>query len=160
MIDLNALLGLSLTQLSLKHMLARAFFAYVFGIVVILLNRRFIVALSPVDIVVKLMIGTALAGAIVGVSPYFETLAMVAFLVFLNWLLSLLSFYNSFINRFFSGKKEILFKDSHIIKSALRSNFITEEALMHAVRKRGLKTLDQVEVIFVESNGEISVIPK
>ncbi len=157
---LNSILGVANTELTLFHILMRAVVGYIFGIIVILLNKRFIIERSSFDVIVKLMIGTSLAGAIVGVSPFFETLIMISFLVFLNWVLSVLSYHFLFFDNLLSGQSAILVKDNKINWQLMRKNFITKDDLIRALRRAGLKKLEQVDTIYIERHGEISVIPK
>ncbi|PKN03777.1 hypothetical protein CVU75_00470 [Candidatus Dependentiae bacterium HGW-Dependentiae-1] len=156
----DTVLGLSLIKITLAHMLARAFLAYAFGIMLTMLNRHFIVERSSFDIIVKLIIGTSLSGAMLGLSPYFETMAMLAFLVFLNWLLSLLSFQFTCVDIVLSGKKQVLFENNKINFTTMRRNFITERDLLRALREKGIKTLEQAEFVYIENDGDISVIKK
>lgn len=146
--------------LSFFHILTRALFAYIVGITLILLNRHFVAEISSFDIIIKLMIGTALAGAIVGVSPYFATIAMVSLLVFFNWVLSYISYYSDTVDRLLSGKLQVIYKDDHFQHKAMRRNFIRRDDVMRTLREKGIKDINEVELIYLERSGNMSVIEK
>lgn len=157
---LDTIFGLSTEKVNLIHILVRAFFAYGIGLMLLFLNRRFIFELSAFDIIIKFTIGNVLADAIMGVVPYFKALVMVAFYVFLNWLLSFLSFHNKHIEKLLSGEIQILFEKGKIRRDIMKRNFITKEDVEHALRRKSIKSFDQVDSIYLEENGEVNIVFK
>jgi len=85
---------------------------------------------------------------------------MVAALVFMNWILSLLSYHFISTEQLLSGKTETLYKNNKINWRLMRKHFITKDDLQRASRKVGLTELGKAKAIFIERNGEITVIPK
>ena len=141
-------------------MIMRGLFGYIFGIILTLINKHFTVDRSPFDIILKLTMGSLLAGAIVGASPYLETLGVIAVLVFSNWFLSFFAFYFPFIDRILSGDAYILYKNNKIQWEEMKNHYITEHDLKRALRRYSLNSLEDADKIFFEKNGIITVIPQ
>jgi len=155
-------LGLHVNELLLVHMIARVLIVYVMGIFILnVINKRFIGENTPFDIVLRFIIGSSLANAIVGSSPFWPTLGMVFFIVLLNWLLSLLSFYSRLIERILKSEPHRLFYHGKFMWKVMKKYHITEEDLLSEVRKdSGLSSLDDVSEVVLEGSGEFSVMPK
>jgi uncharacterized membrane protein YcaP (DUF421 family) len=156
------LFGLSQIHISLLNMVARALLIYVLGIIILnLINKRFIGEKTPFDIILIFLIGSSLANAVTGNSPYFPTLGMVFCIILVNWLLSLFSFYNQTAEKILKGVPVTLYKNGKLHWKAMRLYHFTHDDLISEVRKdSGLLTLDEVQEIILENSGEISVIPK
>lgn len=159
---LTALLELNKENISLTAMILRILIVYGFGIIVLnVINKRFLGEKTPLDIILRFVIGSCLANAIVGSSPYFETLGMVFVIVIVHWLLSLACFYNRTIDRLLKGKTEILYAQGVLNWRVMKRYHLTEEDIMSEIRKTaGLVHLKDVHKIFIEDSGEVSVIPK
>lgn len=158
---LDRVLDLHQTNISVSAMMTRVFIVYVFGIIVLnVVNKRFVGERTPFDIILRFLIGSSLANAIVGSSPYFETLGMVLFIVLLHWTLSLACFYSRMLEKILKGKTEILYRHGKFNWQLMRKYHLTQEDIMSEVRKdAGLTKLKEVKEIFVEDSGEISIIP-
>jgi uncharacterized membrane protein YcaP (DUF421 family) len=159
---LEHLLGLNAPELLFVHMGARVLMVYVAGIFILnVINKRFIGENTPFDIVLRFIIGSSLASAIVGGSPFWPTLGMVFFIVLVNWLLSLLSFYSRTIEKLLKSEAHVVYKNGKFLRKPMRRYHITEEDLLSEIRKDcGLKSFDEVDEILIEGSGEFSVIPK
>lgn len=154
---IDTVFGTTSEELSVLHMMARAFLVYALGILLFFVNKHIAVERSSFDIILKLMIGSAFASAIVGASPYFATLGAIAFLVFLNWVLSLLTYYSPRIERILKGNIEILYEHGAINWQAMQNNLITKDDLVSVLRKDSIISFDQVDKIFLEKDGQIIV---
>lgn len=159
--NLGPLLELSEQNISLFAMILRALLTYFFGILVLnYVNKRFLGERTPFDIILRFIIGSALANAITGSSPYWSTLGMVMFIVLLNWLLSLMSFYHRPLEKLLKGNAVTLYKDGEFRWKVMRSYHFTQDDILSEIRSAGLFTLHEIEQIVLEGNGEIHVIPK
>jgi len=155
-------LGLGVEELLLMHMVSRVLMVYVAGIFILnVINKRFIGENTPFDIILRFIIGSSLANAIVGSSPFWPTLGMVFFIVLLNWFLSLLSFYSRFIEKILKSEPHNLFHQGKFMWKAMKKYHVTQEDILSEVRKdSGLASLDDVAGVILEGSGEFSVIPK
>ena len=62
--------------------------------------------------------------------------------------------------RWLEGAPTQLVREGRPILPAIRSERITEQELVTALRRQGLVDLAQVREAWVETNGEITVVPR
>lgn len=99
----------------------------------------------------------ALAGEYTSIT---DGLLLVATIIGWSYFLDWLSFRFSAINRLMKPGKLLLVKDGRMIKRNMRKELITDDELLREIRNNGLASLDDVAECYIESNGEISVIPR
>jgi uncharacterized membrane protein YcaP (DUF421 family) len=116
---------------------------------------------SPFDNVIIILLGSVLSRAVVGASPYIPTMVGCLALVLVHWLLAWLSLYNETIGRWVKGEKASLYAREKENKDNMRRSRISKKDLEEGLRlKINDGSFDQVEEIFIERNGEISVVKK
>lgn len=88
--------------------------------------------------------------------------AFVAVMVFgiISYLVSLWSLKSMRMRRFFLGKPTILIQDGHIIRKNLKKVRMNINELLQQCRTNGNFDLNEVEYAIMESNGQISILPK
>jgi len=84
----------------------------------------------------------------------------VATLLFWNWLLDFTSFRFRAVRRLVEPPPLPLVRGGKMLHRNMRREFITEEELMTALRQKGVKELSEVEEVFMESDGNFSVIKR
>lgn len=147
-------------MLTWTHMIARAGIIYVFGMLLVMFDKRFIGLRTSFDIVLQITIGSMFASIISGEARFFLGLVSVSLLVVLNWTLAAVAYYSKSFERLLKGSSYILVKDGKIQWNNMRKNFITQQDLMEAVRMNAhLSSLQEVEQAYLENDGEISIIP-
>lgn len=116
---------------------------------------------GPMDNIIVILLGAILSRAVVGASPFIPVIAASIVIVLLHRTVSwLVSVYPQYV-KFADGKKIILFENGKFIDSNMRKALICKEEIQHAVRKELLtEKFNEVEKIFMEINGEISIIKK
>lgn len=62
------------------------------------------------------------------------------------------------IGRFLHPEMAPLVQNGRLMRSALRREMTTEEELMSEIRLQGIDRLEDVRAVYLEGNGEISVI--
>lgn len=62
------------------------------------------------------------------------------------------------VERVVHPEKTPLVQNGRLIRSALARELITEEELMSEIRVQGFERLEEVRAVYLEGNGEISVI--
>lgn len=75
-------------------------------------------------------------------------------------LLSLLSQKSVFLRRYFTGKTIVLYDRGKIYKKNLLTAKIDMNEFLSMLRYKGYFCLDDVETIYLEQNGQMSVLPK
>lgn len=116
---------------------------------------------SAFDNVIIILLGSILSRAVVGASPFIPTTVGCLAFVLVHWLLARLSYKNDRIGRLIKGEKSSLYAGGEEHPANMKAAHISHKDLLEGVRlKINDSSLDQVEEIFIERNGEISVIKK
>jgi uncharacterized membrane protein YcaP (DUF421 family) len=158
---LNKVLGLDQTTLTLWHMTYRAFIVYIFGIILIRVNRKFLGMYSVANFILYVTLGSLLASAIIGSSPFFETLGIIIALMFGNWLLTLLMFHFKIIEHIVKGAPDLLVRDGKIQWRTMHHHHITKEELLDALHRNAhTSNLELVKMAYFENSGAISFVFK
>lgn len=58
------------------------------------------------------------------------------------------------------GHPVTLVKDGKLLESKFRNEKLTVYNLYRAIRLKGLRNIDEVELAFLETDGDISIIPR
>jgi uncharacterized membrane protein YcaP (DUF421 family) len=147
--------------LNVSHMILRGIVVYFFGMIATRLNKRFIGIRTQFNFILYVMLGSLLATAITGNAPFFPVIGMTAVLIMLNWILVKLSYFFPSFEKLFKGFSEELVNDGNIQWKEMKKNAITQKDLMELIRvKTGTTDLQKVKNVFLESNGNISIILK
>jgi uncharacterized membrane protein YcaP (DUF421 family) len=157
---LDSLFGLDGSDLSMFQMVARAIVVYPLGVAFVRLGeKRFIGKFTAFDVIMGIMIGSILARAVTGGSPFIPSLAAGLMLVFLHALFAALSFHFEAFGDIVKGSGRTLVRDGRIRWKAMRKSHISERDLMGAVRESGgLEDLHRVRLARLERSGNISVV--
>ena len=116
---------------------------------------------SAMDNVIIIMLGSILSRAVVGASPFIPTVAGCLAFVLVHWLLAWLSLYSDAVGKFVKGEKACLYTNGAFNRKNMRRARISDKDIKEGLRIAiNEETFDQVEEIFIERNGEISVIKK
>jgi len=116
---------------------------------------------SAMDNVIIIMLGSILSRPVVGASAFFPTVTGCLAFVLVHRLLAWISFYSDFIGKFVKGEKACLYANGTFNKKNMRRACISDKDIKEGVRLAiNEESLDHVEEIFIERNGEISVIKK
>jgi uncharacterized membrane protein YcaP (DUF421 family) len=111
------------------------------------------------DNVIIIMLGSILSRTVVGVSSFWPTTAACFAFVIVHWLLAKLSFYNDMIGRWVKGEKLSLYANGQENTKNMRRAKISHKDMLEGIREKiNADDFDNVKEIFIERNGEISVI--
>ena len=117
--------------------------------------------MSPFQLVVIFMIAELAAIPIESSTASLINGAVAIFaLLFLQVLISLLSIKSERAKNFFNGKPSVLVEKGAINEKELKSLRISINDLMEQLRIGNAPSLAEVEYAIMESNGELSIIPK
>ncbi|MBE9129829.1 MULTISPECIES: DUF421 domain-containing protein [unclassified Coleofasciculus] len=157
------LLGLEAQTLSFCQMGLRAALIYAAALVMVRVvgDRRFIGKYAAMDVLLGVILGSTLSRAINGGAPYFKTLGAALALVGMHWLFCAIAFYYERFDTWIKGNSRILIRDGQINKGMMKKSHISQSDLESSLRLNAKVTEpNQVEIARLESNGEISVMPK
>jgi uncharacterized membrane protein YcaP (DUF421 family) len=149
-------------DLTILQMCMRALVIYMIAILYIrLAGKRAFGRISTFDNIIVITMGAMLSRAIVGVSPFVHVLASTLVLVLLHRLMCWITQRSHAVGKVIKGEPESLFKNGEFNEKNLRRNMISRNDLMEGVRlKTNQDTFDRVDEVFMERNGELSVVKK
>jgi uncharacterized membrane protein YcaP (DUF421 family) len=143
---------LSITRTALVYLLVCAFMR--------LVPKRHAGRISPQDVVGAVIVGGLTVGAIAdqraGPSDF---LLMIGVVLGLNYLLDALGGRFPWLHRLLKEPATRLVHDGTIDREALRQEMLTEEELRGQLRKLGVGDIAQVRDAFLETSGDVSVVP-
>ncbi len=141
---------------------ARAVLMFSYGLVLLRLGgARVFGRWSALDIVVSIMIGSALARAMTGGAPLVGTMVAAAVLTGLHVVLSHWVARSDAVANVVEGKSVILIDHGRIDHAMRRRKMISQADLCEALRQQGIDGeahVGNVKVMTLEPNGKLSVI--
>lgn len=162
--QLNKLFGgdQPLEPLTLMQITARAAAIYLLGIILVRIGKsRLVSRATPLDILLAIMLGALLSGAIIGRSSMSGTVAAASTLILLHWVTTALACRSHLFGNLVKGHAKVLYQDGEINRENMRSSHISEHDLLEAMRlNANVEDLDDVKAAYKERNGEISVVKK
>lgn len=124
-------------------------------------GRRSFGLRTPLDNIIAILLGAILSRAVVGASSFLPVVVTCFVIVLLHRLLGWLIIRYKKFGDWFNAKHILLYENGHFIKENLQKALAREEDAMQGVRKSGLTDdLSLIDKIYMESNGEISIIRK
>lgn len=125
-------------------------------------GQRSIAQITTFDFVLLLVIGEATQQALLGEDfSVTHALVVIATLVGIDILLSQAKSRWTGVEKLLDGTPLILVDDGEILHERLRNVRVDEADIMNAARvKHGLTRLADIRYAVLETNGEISIVPK
>ena len=125
------------------------------------LLRRDVGTMSVADILFVVLIADAAQNAMSGeYKSIGDGAILVATLVAWNVLLDWASFRSKMIRRFLEPPAVPLIENGRWIRANLRREWITTDEILSKLRERGIEHIEEVEVAYLESSGELGVLRK
>jgi uncharacterized membrane protein YcaP (DUF421 family) len=148
---------LTTLQMSLRALVVAAYCLLLLRIS----GRRAMAMGTPIDNVSAILLGAVLSRAVTGASPFIPTMAAAATLALLHRGISYLGLKNRKVGQLVKGSAKVVYRNGRFNEKNLRYCRISMHDLMAGVRTRsGLDNLEEIRAIYIERNGEISVIRK
>lgn len=124
-------------------------------------GRRAFSQQGPFDLCIILLLGAVLSRAVVGASPLGGTLAAAVVLVGLHRAAGWLASRYPGMDRFINGARIDLLRAGRIDEHAMRHAMLSQEDLRSNLRgSLKSESLDDVERIVVERNGEVTFVKR
>jgi uncharacterized membrane protein YcaP (DUF421 family) len=116
---------------------------------------------TAVDNIIVIMLGAVLARGVVGASPFLSTVAAGTVMVVLHRVLALLATRFVWVGMIVKGIHRTLYSHGKMDERTMRRVAISKDDLLESVRVQiNERTLDNVDEIKIEKNGQVSVIKK
>lgn len=146
-------------DLDAAQMAARAFVMFFIALVLVrIAGMRAFGHKSAFDTIVVIMLGAVMSRAIAGVSPVVPTVAASAMLVVIHRVLGTLGVRHPRLERLIKGSELVLYANGRFDDRAMLRAGISRRDVDAAVRQCGHDTLDDVQTVYKEVNGKLSVI--
>lgn len=133
---------------------------YVFIIVALrLLGKTELAQLSITDLIFVLLISNAVQNAMVGADTSLGGGLLAASVLFiLNFIFKKLKYRFPFLRKVIEGEPIILIHKGIIILENCKKSGITKDELLQAIREHGSNSIEEVDSLILEADGNISVV--
>jgi uncharacterized membrane protein YcaP (DUF421 family) len=123
-------------------------------------GKRTLASMNAFDFVITVALGSAYGRILTAKQVSLaEAVTTFALLAVLQMLLSRLESKNWFY-KLVTSQPTLLYYRGNFLEKAMQEQRVREEALLSAVRKNKLSSLEEVEAIVLETDGSVSVIQK
>lgn len=146
----------------LKMIIVRSIIAiFILFITTKILGKKQLSQLTIYDYVVGITIGSIAADAIISLNEHFIN-GIVAILTFglIAYILSMLALKSPLINKALNGTPVFLMESGEFNYEALKASKVTIVKLIESARLKGYYDISQINYAILETNGEISFLPK
>ncbi|MFL5752013.1 MAG: DUF421 domain-containing protein [Bacteroidia bacterium] len=149
-------------DLSMFQMGIRTILIFIFALVAIRFSgRRSFGMRSPFDNVVSILLGAILSRVITGASPFFPTIGSALLLAMLHRAFAWVSLKSDAFGRLVKGDQVLIYKEGEFIRRNMNKCLITFKDLEEGLREElNNDQMDNVDRIYVERSGKISVVKK
>jgi uncharacterized membrane protein YcaP (DUF421 family) len=124
-------------------------------------GHRTLAQLNAFDLIVTVALGSTLA-SVITTRDVALAQGLLAFLllILMQYALAWSARSSSKLERYLNGEPVLLFCRGSLLSKAMNRARITEEEIKSALRSEGKASLDDVEAVILETNGNLSVVAK
>lgn len=140
----------------------RAILVYFVVLLLIRLSgKRTVGEFTAFDLIVVILLGESMQNALVqDDTSVLGPAITAATLISLNWLLGFVSARSRRVDKVVEGEPVVLVRNGRINSRKLRSENVPKSDLLEAVRRAQLGGLSEVALATLETDGEITVVPR
>jgi uncharacterized membrane protein YcaP (DUF421 family) len=121
--------------------------------------RRDVGSVGIADVLILVIVADASQNALAGeYTSVSDGMVLVATLIFWNVLLDWASYRFPGFRRMAEPKPLELVENGRLLRRNMRREFISEDEIWSKLRQAGIESLDEVKRMYIESDGQISVI--
>jgi len=140
------------------QMVARALLVFVYAFLLFSFSRRAISRSSPLDVVIAVIVGSALSRAITASAPLGPTMAATLAMVLLHRLLSELAVRYRWIDHILVQRPRRVVYRGRVDWARMEKAQLSGDDLDRALREHGLREVEEVRAAYLEADGRISII--
>jgi uncharacterized membrane protein YcaP (DUF421 family) len=123
-----------------------------------LMPRRSGGELGRMDLVFLLLIAEAATHSLGGYDSIADALIVIATLMAWDYITNFLSHRFSWFERLLSAPPVQVIRDGNLLLRNMRREYLTEDELMSALRRKGFEGPEEVKAAWVESEGRIAIV--
>lgn len=145
---------------SLMKVLAAGVTSYVFLILFLRISgKRTLSQLNMFDFVITVAFGSTIATTILSRdTPIVNGLTALALLVLMQYVVAWTSMRWGWLRKLVKSTPRLLYFRGEYHREAMRRERIEEGEIIQAIRSMGIGSMDQVEAVVLETNGNLSVL--
>jgi uncharacterized membrane protein YcaP (DUF421 family) len=149
-------------KLNALNMSCRGIAIFLIALVMIRVSgRRSFGIRTPMDNIIVVLLGAVLSRAITGASAMLPTICAAFAIVVAHRLFAKLMIRSTRLSELSEGDKILLYKDGKFIQKNLARGLMREEDVVQGIREAAnTDDLNKIKLVYLERNGEISVITK
>ena len=135
-------------------------YAVVLGMVR-LSGKRALGQITPFDVLLVVLLGNAVQNALLGEDTSLAGgLLLAATLIAINYAVGWLVSHSRRMERLVEGEPVLVARDGKLLESVLRRELLTRADFDAALRQQGCRSIDEVELALLETNGHITIVPR
>lgn len=124
-------------------------------------GNRTLSKMNSFDLVVTVALGSILGSTVLQSNvPFVNGIVAMGLLIGLQFLITFLSVRYSKLASLIKSEPKLLVRSGQLLPGAMRKSRVTEDEIYSSLRKQGLVSLEQVELVVLESNGELQAVAK
>ncbi|MCI4406882.1 MAG: DUF421 domain-containing protein [Sulfuricurvum sp.] len=138
----------------------RSLFVYLFMMVGLrVFGKSQLSQLNAGDVILLLLISNAVQNAMVGPNTSLDGGIFAATVLFLaNYLVKKVMFQNEKVKIFIESESIILVRDGVLMEAEMKKSEISTDEINEAIREHGIEKIEDVKLLILEVDGNISVI--
>jgi uncharacterized membrane protein YcaP (DUF421 family) len=123
-------------------------------------GKRTLSKMNAFDFIVTIALGSALSTVALNKRvPLAEGVLVFILFIFLQYTITWLSVRVSFIKKTITSQPSLLLYKGELMDELMKKERITIQEVWVAARKKGITKLEDIDVVVLETTGEITVIP-
>ena len=136
--------------------------AYVALVLILRLSgKRTLSRLNAFDLIITVAIGSTLASVITSKSlALVEGLTALLLLVLMQFVVTAAAVRFQGVDRLIKAEPTLLLRDGKLLPGAMQRQRVTEGEIEAAARQAGMQRLDQLEAVFLETDGSLTALPR
>jgi uncharacterized membrane protein YcaP (DUF421 family) len=148
------------TDLTVIQMVARGVTVFIFTLLMLRVSgRRSFGQHSPFDACITVLLGSILARAVAGASPFLPTIASGMALVLLHRAIAMISIRSPSMEKLVSGSPRTLVSNGELVSTALHKGLVSQADILQALREHAhAGSIADARLVTLERNGTISVL--
>ncbi|WP_040229026.1 DUF421 domain-containing protein [Bhargavaea cecembensis] len=124
-------------------------------------GKRSLSKMNIFDFVVTIGLGSVFASTLLNKSFSLATgMTAIGLMVFLQYSVSWLTVHFNKFRKLVKASPEAIFYNGNYLHEAMRRTRIDQTEILQNARKEGIASMDEVEAVVLETNGDLSIIRK
>ncbi len=159
--EFHQILGSSPSTITWWQMSARGAVVLIYAIVLLRLAARRVHGRdTAMDIIVAVIVGSALSRAMTGTADLLPTLGATAVLFALHSLIAAIAVRSNWFSKLVKGRATQLIKDGKLDERQARRSLLGKHDIEQELRLHGVTDPASIQAAWLERNGRISVIKR